>query len=234
MRPLNHAVPTALRTGQRVRDTVFDEVYPADVRRVSPRFWTPIEVIVTADRWLGAAGAQSLLDVGSGAGKFCIVSNLASGRKTAGVEQRAQLLETARAAAAHYGATVDFKHGTLEVIDPRAYDAFYLFNPFGENLYHPEEQFDAEPELSALRYLHDLSIVEHWLDEAPQGTCFVTYHGFGGRIPDSYQLLKALPKGSDQLRLWRKTHDGRSDSFTLETDAARAQTELLPSARRKR
>jgi len=229
--PRNTEVPRALHAGQRVRDSAFDTVYPDDVRRVSARFWTPVEVAMTAGRWLAGLGAHSVLDVGSGAGKFCIVANLASGRTVTGVEQRAHLIDIANAATHSYGAAAQYLHGTLEVVDPERFDAFYLFNPFGENLYHPDEQFDAEPELSALRYLHDLSIVEHWLDHAPVDTCFVTYHGFGGRIPGNYALVRAQAKGSDQLRLWRKTRSGRAESFTLELDAARAQAPKLQADR---
>jgi SAM-dependent methyltransferase len=221
--PENHAVPETLRAGQRVRDAVFDLVYPDDVRRVSSRFWTPVDVAATAARWLKALGARSVLDVGSGAGKFCIVANLAAGRNVSGIEQRVHLVETARAAAAAYGATAQYLHGTIETIDPGPYDAFYLFNPFGENLYRPADQFDTEPELSALRYLNDLSVMEHWLDSAPLDTCFVTYHGFGGRIPGNYALLRSQAKGSDQLRLWRKQHAGHAADFRLEAEAARAQ-----------
>jgi SAM-dependent methyltransferase len=216
----NHAVPEALRTSQRVRDSVFDLVYPAYVRRVSARFWTPVDVAVTASRWLKALGSRSVLDVGSGAGKFCIVANLASGHAVCGLEQRAHLIDIAHTAAAAYGARVDCIHGTLETFDPTGFDAFYLFNPFGENLYIPAEQFDCEPELSALRYMHDLSIFEHWLDHAPVNTCFLTYHGFGGRIPSNYALARSMTKGSAHLRLWTKKQAGTANGFFLEANAA--------------
>jgi hypothetical protein len=223
MIPANQAVPRALRERQRVRDSVFDLVYPEDVRRVSARFWTPVDVAVTASRWLTALGTKSVLDVGSGAGKFCIVANLASDLTVHGVEQRAHLVEIARAAAAAYDARVEYIHATVETIDPGPFDAFYLFNPFGENLYDPAEQFDREPELSALRFLNDLSIVEHWLDEAPIDTAFLTYHGFGGLIPSNYELTRSASKGSDRLRLWVKKQSGRAAKFLLEVDAARME-----------
>lgn len=230
--PLNHDVPRLLRAGQRVRDDVFDLVYPESVRRVSARFWTPVEVASMAGRWLSTLGARSILDVGSGAGKFCIVANLAAQCAVTGVEQRAHLVETARAAAASYGARAQYVHALIENLDPGPYDAFYLFNPFGENLYHPHEQLDAEPELSALRYMNDLSIMEHWLDSADKGTCFVTYHGFGGRIPSNYVLLRSQAKGCDHLRLWRKEHAGRASDFRLEAPAARAQAKLAERSTR--
>jgi SAM-dependent methyltransferase len=216
MHAQHQEVTECLRAGKRVRDATFDEVYPEDVRRVSGRFWTPVEVARTAARWLASQDASAVLDVGSGAGKFCIVASHTIGRTITGLEQRSALLEAARAASAAYGASTDFKLGTLETIDPAAYDAFYLFNPFGENLYPVAEQFDTGPELSSLRYTHDLSIFENWLDQAALGTCVVTYHGFGGRMPDTYQLLRSIPKGTDLLRLWKKKRPGRASSHIPE------------------
>jgi SAM-dependent methyltransferase len=221
MRAQQKAVNVALRAGKRVRDTTFDAIYPEDVRRVSARFWTPVEVARTAARWLSSQGAEAILDVGSGAGKFCIVASLTAAQSVTGLEQRSALLEAAAAASKAYGARADFKLGTLETLDPGAYDAFYLFNPFGENLYPTTEQFDSGPELSRLRYSHDLSIFENWLDHAATGTCVVTYHGFGGRMPDTYDLLRSLPKGSDILRLWKKTRAGRAEGHILERSVVR-------------
>ena len=216
MHAQHHAVTELLRAGKRVRDSTFDAVYTDEVRRVSGRFWTPVEIARTAARWLASQGVRSVLDVGSGAGKFCIVASHTIGRTITGLEQRSALLEAARAASLAYGASTEFKLGTLETHDPSAYDGFYLFNPFGENLYPVAEQFDTGPELSTLRYSHDLSIFEHWLDHAPVDTCVVTYHGFGGRMPDTYQLLRSLPKGTDLLRLWRKKRPGLAQGHILE------------------
>jgi SAM-dependent methyltransferase len=218
MQPPNHEVPEGLRNGKHVRDATFDLVYPEIVRRVSSRFWTPIEVARTAARWLAAEGARSVLDVGSGPGKFCIVAGLTTDLQLTGLEQRQELVDVARAASEAYGACTEFRLGTLETLDPAAFDAFYLFNPFGENLYPPEEQFDGRPELSALRYSHDLSIFEHWLDHARVGTCMATYHGFGGRIPNTYELVRSLPKGSDRVRLWKKVRPGHADRYMLERE----------------
>jgi SAM-dependent methyltransferase len=226
----DHAIADALRAGLRVKDQAFDSVYPENVRRVSARYWTPVYMAMTASRWLADLGARSVLDVGSGPGKFCIIANLTRGLRVTGLEQRASLIEISSAAAAQYGAEVTFNLGTLESIDPTGFDAFYLFNPFGENLYHPDDYFDREPELSALRYLNDLSIFEHWLDQAAQHTCFVTYHGFGGRIPSSYALRHTLAQGPDILRLWRKEQPGLADAHYMEDEAVRRSATQSRSA----
>ena len=211
-------VTNAIRRNARVRDTIFDRVYPPSVQRVSSRFWTPVDVALTATGWLKDFGADAVLDVGSGAGKFCIVASLAADVAITGIEQRTQLVDAARAAAVCYGANVSFSQGTLESVDPARYDAFYLFNPFAENLYSADEQYDDSVELSERRCFRDLALVERWLDVASVGKCVVTYHGFGGRIPSTYSLMRSAPRRGDHLRLWQKRRAGRASGFYLELD----------------
>src|SRR5947209_1589202 len=94
-----HSVAALLRERRCVRDARFDRVYPPLAQSVSRRFWTPVRVALTGAGWLREARSQRLLDVGSGVGKFCIVTQLAAGCATHGVEQRESLVEAARAAA---------------------------------------------------------------------------------------------------------------------------------------
>jgi hypothetical protein len=218
----DQVVSQRLRNKQRVGDDEFDLVYPPEIRRVSATFWAPVEVALTGAEWLEAAGCRALLDVGAGAGKFCIVASLVLGQRVTGIEQRDYLTSIGIAAAAHYGAQVDYVHGTIETIDVSRFDAFYLFNSFGENFYAPDEQLDAQVELSALRRMHDVTIVQHWLDNAPAQLRLLTYHGFGGRIPSNYALLREEQKGDGYLRLWQKTQPGRAAHSAPEPDPRRA------------
>lgn len=235
-----HGVSTALRGGTCVSDAVFDHVYPLSVQRASARFWTPVEVCMTAAGWLNALGCESVLDVGAGAGKFCIVTSLVLGRTITGVEQRARLVEAARSAAREYAADAEIVHGTLEAIDPRAFDGFYLYNPFAENVYEPDSQLDSDVELSERRWLEDLVCVERWLDAAPRDTAVLTYNGFGGRIPASYKLRRSALIDGNWLRVWIKRSSGPADGFFIEIDEvvlsnrnlevlqARARADTLP------
>jgi predicted RNA methylase len=211
-----HTVADMLRRRQYVRDMQFDRVYPNIVQEVSARYWTPVSVALTGAEWLRAAHCQSLLDVGSGAGKFCIVTRLAAGCAVQGIEQRPGLVQTARAAAVSYQAEVCFEQGTIEQVDPGRVDAFYFYNPFGENHYLGADRFDEEVELSNERYIRDIAIVESWLDRASRGTCVLTYHGFGGRIPDTYSLVHRKLTRGGALRLWVKRRAGRARGFSLE------------------
>ena len=223
MRSSPQGLAEQLRARKRVQDSAFDAVYPADIRRVSSQYWTPVDVALTAAQWLATRRCSRVLDIGAGPGKFCIVAGLALGRTLTGIEQRTHLVEIGRAAAARYGASVDYVHGTIEALDASGFDAWYMYNPFGENLYDPAKQLDEEVELSALRYMHDLTIVEHWLDAAPADTHLITFHGFGGRIPTHYRLLREVRKRDGHLRLWHKTRGGRSDRAILESDVRLAR-----------
>jgi len=211
-------VTDTLRRGDLVHDALFDRVYPLQVRRVSRHFWTPVDVAVAASRWLAEIGCRATLDVGAGAGKFCIVASLAMGQTVTGLEHRADLVDVARIAAAAYGAQVECVHGSLEAIDASRFDALYFFNPFAENLFDASERLDDAVELSEKRCFRDLTTVERWLDAAREGTCIVTYHGFGGRIPATYELARTSRKGGDHLRLWVKRRKGPASGFFLELD----------------
>lgn len=205
-----------LREGRCVSDSGFDRIYPAHVRAVSCRFWTPVSVALTGAQWLHTAGCQNLLDVGAGAGKFCIVASLVSGRASVGLEQREQLIATARLAARTYAAPACFELGTIDQFDPCRFDAWYFYNPFGENDYSGAERFDETVELSETRAARDVATVESWLDRAAVGTCVLTYHGFGGRMPDTYALERRLRLRGGELRLWVKRRAGRSRGFVLD------------------
>jgi hypothetical protein len=213
-----HAVTDMLRGRQWVRDAHFDRVYPQNVQDVSAHFWTPVSIALTGAEWLREAGCHSLLDVGAGAGKFCIVTRLAADCVTEGIEQRSTLVQTARDAALGYGADVRFEHGTIEQVDPSRFDAFYFYNPFGENHYNRTDCFDQTVELSNQRCMRDLAVVERWLDRAEVGTKVLTYHGFGGRMPDTYLLAHSKTSRGGALRLWVKRRSGRTRGFSLELD----------------
>jgi predicted RNA methylase len=220
-------VARVLRDGKRVRDAVFDQIYPPYIRRASETYWTPVHVALTAARWLAETDSKRLLDVGCGPGKFCVVASLALQRRVTGVEQRKDVVDAAQRAAAAYGANVKLVHGTVEDIEPRRFDAFYLFNPFGENLYDPDDQLDDSVELSPQRSRRDLALVERWLEAAPVGTIALTYHGFGGRIPSTYKLVRSAKQGTDRLRLWTKQTKGLAPGFFLEIDDIVLSSEQL-------
>jgi hypothetical protein len=92
---------------------------------------------------------------------------------------------------------------------PKA-DAYYLYNPFGENLCRFEHPIDREVELGIDRYKREIADAERFIEHAPRGTFVVTYNGFGGRIPDSYEQVAIYRDHPYELRMWRKERQAGS------------------------
>src|SRR4051812_41417272 len=63
-----------LRIQKNIPDEDFDAIYPFEIRALSERHWTSVFVAKTASDFLCNQGPVKVLDIGSGAGKFCFVS----------------------------------------------------------------------------------------------------------------------------------------------------------------
>jgi SAM-dependent methyltransferase len=195
----------ALKAGGEVSDRHFDLVYPPSLRELSREHWTPVRVACRAARLLVEANATSILDVGSGPGKFCIIGALTTSATYAGVERRRFLVDAARAAAARYGVRgVRFSQGNVVDFDFEGFDGFYLFNPFFEQVGRKVPPIDAEVGHSRRLYRHYVAATERKLAAARPGTAVVTYHGFGGIMPLHYQQVHEERAGGSELVLWKK------------------------------
>jgi SAM-dependent methyltransferase len=204
--PLPGCVARALRRGQRTPDRVFDSLLPKNVRRASARYWTPLAVTQRAAEWFRQLGVRSVVDIGSGAGKFCVATALCVPARFTGIEQRRPLMAAARELVRRFELEdrVSFVHGRLGDTPLPQAEAYYLYNPFGENLFAPDGQLDGEAELSEERYFQDIAHVEQLLHEAALGTYVLTYNGFGGEIPSSYREVYVDRELPNLLRLWCK------------------------------
>jgi predicted RNA methylase len=224
-------VAAELGRGGSVPDAVFDTVFPARWRRPSKWYWTPVDVARLAARWLEEYGATAVLDVGSGVGKVCLVGALCTRTRFCGLEQRSELVDVARSAAMSLGVGngVSFVCGEVGAFDLSAFDAFYFYNPFGENLYSSDGWLDRTVEMSQARFDEDTKLVEEALDALPVGTRMVTYHGMGGRIPDTFALERAERVGTDVLRLWVKRRRYRKTHY-VETSRGAVPVDGLPGA----
>jgi hypothetical protein len=137
-----------------------------------------------------------------------------------GVEQRQHLVDAARTLAARFGVLrqVSFVHGELEVVDPSRFDALYFYNPFGENIFPRSDRLDDTVEISHARFGRDVTTAERLLSRMSIDSYLVTYNGYGGRVPDSFDLIHAKVAGLNLLRLWRKTRDASEGSYWLELE----------------
>jgi predicted RNA methylase len=199
-----------LRFGMCPSDRAFDQYFPEEIRAESGRFWTPVDVARSAARWIEGAGARTVLDIGAGAGKFALVAAMASSSlRVVGLEHRPRLVEVAHRLAGVFSLRdrVSFLQGTFDATPTPHADAYYLFNPFGENLFGDTQHLDGSVELSVPRFRRDTAAVTRLLRDSAIGTLVCTYNGFGGSIPQGYTLKKIDATFSCPLRLWQKvTH----------------------------
>jgi SAM-dependent methyltransferase len=190
-----------------VDDPTFDEaLYAPPIRARSSRFWTPVTVASRAAQLLARHDVRRVLDVGSGPGKFCLAAaSVCPEIDFTGIEHRPHLVEAARLAGARLRLeNVRFLEGTVTELPWTEFDALYLYNPFAENVCDEGDHLDDTVELSTPRYMADVRCVGAALTAAPVGLVMVTYHGFGGPIPVSYELVHAERAHSDWLRVWVK------------------------------
>ena len=187
-----------------IEDEKFEQIYPAEIRQLSALFWTPVAVAAEAARLLVVQPGTRVLDVGCGAGKFCIVAAMLTDGRFTGVEQRAELVAAAQNAAKTLGMTgVEFLHANVMDVSFADYDAFYIFNPFEEHLhgYKIDKAVALSPELFR-RYT---GYVSEQLAQRPLGTRVVTYMGYADDVPACYDC-EATSFGDD-LKLWIKRRE---------------------------
>jgi SAM-dependent methyltransferase len=173
-------------------------------------------VALTAARWLEEQAAESVVDIGAGPGKFCLTVALASRCEVVGFEHRPRLVTVARALARRLGLQrrAIFIEGSLREAPLPLARAYYLYNPFAENLYGPSGSLGGEVELSCARYALDVNSVLDTFRRAPQGTLVLTYNGFGACMPASYQPIRTARDLPCVLRMWRKVRSGDDGGFS--------------------
>ena len=197
-----------------IEDEKFDQLFPPRIRQLSSIFWTPVAIAAEAAQLLVTAPGTRVLDIGSGAGKFCLIAaSLTDGHFT-GLEQRAELVAAARQAAATLQiSNVEFLHANLLDVPFTEHDAFYLFNPFEENMHG--HKIDAEIPLSPMLFKKYTRHVAAQLGAQPLGTRVVTYMGYADDVPACYEC--EATRFGDDLKLWikRRAYDPDIEQLDL-------------------
>lgn len=191
-----------LKSGSAIEDVEFDHIYPEDLRETAQIHFTPVEVSKIAAQYLAKKPGARILDIGSGTGKFCMIGAVCTNGHFTGVEQRESLNLLAGNISRRYELeNIVFIHANITEIGFKAYDAFYLFNPFYENICMAGA-IDDTVALDRALYNDYCLYVRGQLDGMPRGTRLVTYFSYLDEIPLSYQVQSTDMEG--KLKMWEK------------------------------
>ncbi len=192
-----------LKSGVKVNDEYFDTVYPVPLRSVSKLHFTPVAVAQYAACALVERPGTRVLDIGSGAGKFCLVGAACTEGHFTGVEQRERLFRLSEEIAGHYALpNVSFLHANITDIRFEGFDAFYFFNPFHENI-NQQNPLDFSVRLNRELYFRYSRFVREQLSKMPGGTKLATYFSNSDEIPGSYKARLVYFNG--YLKVWEKS-----------------------------
>lgn len=178
-----------------VSDAAFDSLFPEELRSRSELHWTSLAI---ARRAIALLDGATVLDVGCGTGKVCLLALLA-GQCWWGVDTDARSIEAANHAAYELGVRdrARFVHASAWDLDWHQFDGFYFFNPFPVAADDPRNAFQKYG-----AFVAECTKAEQRLASLATGTRVVTYHGFGGDMPAGWERTHREPAGTDELALW--------------------------------
>lgn len=184
-------------------DTEFNTLYPLSIQALARYHWTPLSIAQKAATFLAGEGNVSILDIGSGVGKFCLAAAAHTPNALYyGVEQRKSLIDFAEEARKSLQLeNVIFMHGNFTQLDFRKYDHFYFYNAFYENL-DGTDKIDDSIDYSGALYNYYNRYLFKVLQHKPKGTRVCTLCSLENEIPRDYHVVKS--EMNDLLKFWIK------------------------------
>lgn len=178
----------------------FNRFLPDYLQRASRIYFTPIRIAQLAAEWLTEDGAKTVLDIGAGVGKFCVAGASTNSSFYFGIEYRKSVSQIANDMISRFQLSNSIvQHGNVVELDFQNFDAFYMYNPFFENLLSARRLND-EVELAGSLYSYYINQVRHKLDCAKPGTRLVTFHGNNFDAPESFKKIHETEGGL--LKFW--------------------------------
>ncbi len=191
-----------IKSNIKISDEDFNLIYDEHLREMAEIHFSPFDVSKQSAQYLVTHIGTKVLDIGSGAGKFCMIGSLVSDGFFYGIEQRQLFIDISNKISIENKLNnLTFILGNITDIDFEKYDAFYIFNPFYENISRTgfiDDDIELKKELYEIYSLY----VNFQLDQKPKGTRLVTYFSYSKEIPKSYVLL--FSNFDDKLKFWEK------------------------------
>ena len=185
-------------------DDKFNSLYPPHIQKLADQHWTPLQVAKYTADFLVQEDGVKVLDIGSGAGKFCLAaSHYKPNGFFYGIEQRIELIGCSREIKSRLGLNnLSFMHGNFTQIDFKQFDHFYFYNSFYENI-AGTAKIDYTIEYSLPLYNYYNSYLFNQLEKMPFGTRVATYHTWNSQMPPGYHLLET--QMDKLLNFWIKS-----------------------------
>jgi SAM-dependent methyltransferase len=194
----------AVAAGERVAERDFDLIFPPLVRKLARTHWTPLAAALRATALLAEKPGARVLDVGSGAGKLCLVGALTTTGSFTGIEKDAELVNVARQIVRQHGVQrIRYVEGDALAADWTAFDAIYLFNPFANDVGVVGDKL-TNRSVREEDFIRLVRTTEEKLAALRPGTRVVTYHGFGGTMPAGMIEHHAEVVGPGVLQVWAR------------------------------
>lgn len=181
----------------------FCELYSPSIGELNRMHWAPLRIVQKAVQFLANRPGMKILDIGSGAGKFCLAgAYFQPAVSFSGVEQRQYLIDEARQANERLGElNVNFICRNFTQLDFSEFDAFFFYNSFFENL-PGTDKIDNSLEYTKELYDYYTYYLSRKLSELPEGVRVVTYCSWDDEIPQGYRLADSQEEGL--LKCWIK------------------------------
>ena len=193
-----------LKLNINVKDDEFNIIYPERIRKLAKRHWTPIAVAKIAAQFLVDKPGTKVLDIGSGAGKFCMLGSTYTKGHFTGIEQREYFYQLSNRLMQSYRLpNVKFIHSNITEINFKDYNAFYFFNSFFENI-DSTAMVDDTVKSDIKLYLLYSQYVREQLSGMPTGTRLVTYWSDLKEVPIGYKIHSTSLEGL--LKMWEKIY----------------------------
>ena len=180
----------------------FDQLYTQSIQEIAVFHFTLVEVALAAAAFLVDAPTSKVLDIGAGAGKFCLIGAATTNGHFTGIELRTNLVNIAQDLSKEYRLNnTTFIKDNITNIDFKDYSAFYHFNAFYENI-DPSGEIDQAIPLDKKLYTSYSQYVKDQLRLMPVGTKLATYFSYKDEVPTCYKVVKKLFDG--KLIFWEK------------------------------
>jgi len=195
-----------IQLGKGTEETEFDHIFPPYYRFQSTVHWSSISVARQISNWIKSLNLKSVVDIGCGVGKLCLLLRILTNYEIYGIEQRPNLVEIAnKIIKVNSFKNILITQMNMLDLDWDSYDIYYLYNPFQEHI--AEEGFsiiEKNIEFDTKKYAHYTSEVFRQLTWAKPGKMLITFHGYGGNVPSAWTMVASRHIDNGDLTMWIK------------------------------